>query len=780
MSNDHPQLFADNGEPILFRLLEQGIEPAEHRKTRQVIEMNGGKILSPGFTPRTGIVLGDPQSNEYNTLFQARPPTDTRLYAHYAWPITCVAAGCVLPVFELPLFLKRNGMPLKIHLHRKLQARRELERTVQLHAGMTDVDLEDADVVIVSNTNQGLQNIKARAKATASPVWINKCILQRTCDFESIGLERKPRAVSPDQSLASREPSMAPSDVREVKKRYRRQRCEFTAYDDLNLVKFIANHMFEFPKLSGNELYRYLVATGEEWTTRHTYQSWRERYVRRKDQFDVAIKRELDGADHGEDYEDVQARLAMRSTEPKARTKRRLPALSRRHVRHSHSDAEEEFDLSVTDDSEDQDEEVDRVRKRRRPNNSRPTVSRRKRVDGTASPSKKDAEEIPQRQSSSPVRLAIRKHPVKSSRKGKERALTPEEEEEEFTPAVPAAPPGDDMDDVMDWLTQVNNTRYDDEEARDDQAQQELDFDDSGDIAAPVPDEKLPLAQVTVADPYFAAISSSPPVATSTPRPKTPHSLSPADSLLRRAARASGPSPEGLPAPARVAPRTPKTPATGPSQVNPTRSVSQDAHSMAPPPASPVRHKPSRVDSLAEVEAELARDQADGGQVNEETDDDSISGARRRRRNYSLSSDDEDALLLLLHRQALAAPTRRHLPKTDESLVPGPSQVSAPVVAEQSTGPELETRSFGSKTRSTLDRTAVAAILATPLLRMDSSGSQKSSDSNVFKPSPNTRAAATVKAMKNRFTPAAGTRAEVVVHSLSGGRTTRAARKRKF
>jgi hypothetical protein len=143
---------------------------------------------------------------------------------------------------------------------------------IQLYGGMTDVDLEEADIVIVNSTNQGLQQIKARAHLTASPVWIHKCIQRGTCDFESMDSERRGRAASP----ASREPSPSPSNTGTTGKRPRRKRCEyvlafvsssglltlryrFTPIDDLNLARFIANYMFELPKLCGNELYKYLV-----------------------------------------------------------------------------------------------------------------------------------------------------------------------------------------------------------------------------------------------------------------------------------------------------------------------------------------------------------------------------------------------------------------------------------------------------------------------------------------------------------------------------------------
>jgi hypothetical protein len=90
-------------------------------------------VLEHGSTLLSGIIIiGDPHSNEFSNLMQARPPTDTRMYAHYAWPAACVGAGRVLPVFEDPLFIKADGVPLKIHLHPRLQGRLQLLRTVHV------------------------------------------------------------------------------------------------------------------------------------------------------------------------------------------------------------------------------------------------------------------------------------------------------------------------------------------------------------------------------------------------------------------------------------------------------------------------------------------------------------------------------------------------------------------------------------------------------------------------------------------------------------------------
>jgi len=365
----------------------------------------------------------------------------------------------------------------------------------QAHAGLTDVSLEDADVAIVATTNPGRAGIRARAKAIASPAWIHKCVRQQRFDPEYLGLEPHERALgsSPVPSLRDVSPplQMDEQDILELlPKKHNRQRCEFSTQDDANLARFLADNLFEFPGLRGNQVYRYLVENNEDWAFRHTAHSWRERYVRNQARFNAAIARlvkanraDLEDEDERRDFEQV---LVMRNNKvdnrrPRDGRERRRRVLGQRHGNHGLEDDEgEEFDLDGVDDVEEEEEEDSPRRSMATP---RRRLSHRERAGGAHA-------QVHSRSASPRRRPHSRAGP---SLKGKSRAPAPSEEEEELEEeeleeeyedefqhagedtaayddadaageldaydgdgvGVPAAPPGDDMDDVcvlLYWL----------------------------------------------------------------------------------------------------------------------------------------------------------------------------------------------------------------------------------------------------------------------------------------------------------------------------------------
>ncbi|KAH9930886.1 uncharacterized protein B0H18DRAFT_991709 [Fomitopsis serialis] len=78
----------------------------------------------------------------------------------------------------------------------------------------------------------------------------------------------------------------------------KRVRVAFTASDDEHLAEYLAEHSLTTPGRLGNKLYKTLAGDEEgkwPWASRHTFQSWRERYKNRRETFDEYIQqRQLD------------------------------------------------------------------------------------------------------------------------------------------------------------------------------------------------------------------------------------------------------------------------------------------------------------------------------------------------------------------------------------------------------------------------------------------------------------------------------------------------------
>ncbi|TFY62827.1 hypothetical protein EVJ58_g3628 [Rhodofomes roseus] len=108
-------------------------------------------------------------------------------------------------------------------------------------------------------------------------VWFDRKIRQQ---------QQKNPASEPAPPPSARPPSSQDSVVK-------RERVPFTALDDEHLMKYLAEHAIMSEGILGRKLYEDLVENVDRWpwASRHPAQSWRERYSRRREQFNQWIER---------------------------------------------------------------------------------------------------------------------------------------------------------------------------------------------------------------------------------------------------------------------------------------------------------------------------------------------------------------------------------------------------------------------------------------------------------------------------------------------------------
>ncbi|KAL7282870.1 hypothetical protein ACG7TL_002283 [Trametes sanguinea] len=96
------------------------------------------------------------------------------------------------------------------------------------------------------------------------------------------------------------------------------QRNPFTADDDRLLAMYIAKYNPQLEGRSGNLLYQRLVANADNrwpFSKRHTWQSWRERYIRNKPKFDKMIRKYIPKTDGNTNAESQEPPSSQPSTQ---------------------------------------------------------------------------------------------------------------------------------------------------------------------------------------------------------------------------------------------------------------------------------------------------------------------------------------------------------------------------------------------------------------------------------------------------------------------------------
>ncbi|KAF5390342.1 hypothetical protein D9757_002781 [Collybiopsis confluens] len=239
---------------------------------RQSITELGGHV--DAIVPENGYVLADLNSKEpeRTQIFQLFTPD--RWVVPLSYVETCRAMGVQLK----PIFLD-DGRPMHIHIHESIaniNFRQKMCERIMECAGYPYATIESARVILAdAKTNVFNALVKTYQltphKFIETLEWVDKCIERQDVIFTPHVFK------NPGGRRAGEE------------------RTQFSEEDEQKLCEWIAA---KIPYKStggrtGNKLYQQLFEMRNHpeftWVTRHTWQSWRERYKKNADRLDKII-----------------------------------------------------------------------------------------------------------------------------------------------------------------------------------------------------------------------------------------------------------------------------------------------------------------------------------------------------------------------------------------------------------------------------------------------------------------------------------------------------------
>ncbi|KAJ4486322.1 hypothetical protein J3R30DRAFT_3697829 [Lentinula aciculospora] len=239
----------------------------------------GSRYLTPDLggtidanVPDKGYVLADLHNPESQRIFQLFSPE------RWVVPLTFVEACKTAGVHIKPVFLE-DGMPMPIHVHESLanlKFREALYEKILFCAGFPYATVETARVIIADSKTSVFNALVKHYQLTPhkyieSLEWVDKCIERQEVSFTPHVFK------NPGGRRAGEE------------------RTQFSEEDERKLCEWIAAKI-PFKSTggrTGNKLYQQLCEMSNHpeygWVTRHTWQSWRERYKKNAVRLDKIV-----------------------------------------------------------------------------------------------------------------------------------------------------------------------------------------------------------------------------------------------------------------------------------------------------------------------------------------------------------------------------------------------------------------------------------------------------------------------------------------------------------
>ncbi|KEP51118.1 cytochrome c1 heme lyase [Rhizoctonia solani 123E] len=268
-------------EPIKFYIIDRDVEWGVIADLQTRIEECGGVLVNR--RPEEGYTLVDPRTEEGETEIMSHS-TQTRRVVSFHFVEESIKRGRLVPLIELSLFIK-GDKPVKFHLHSSLP-QAEIDRLrddILLRGGNPDVDISQTQVVIHSRDfrDKILVNRQWRQiELFETSDWLKSCMKMKR--FAIAGAGGRLTVPPAPRSIPTSQPGRKPGAPR----------TEFTVQDDRCLVAWMA---YQFGKnqtgRQGNQPYKLLVQDPNQlwWASRHTWQSWRERYKNKRAHLDPLI-----------------------------------------------------------------------------------------------------------------------------------------------------------------------------------------------------------------------------------------------------------------------------------------------------------------------------------------------------------------------------------------------------------------------------------------------------------------------------------------------------------
>ncbi|KDQ63777.1 hypothetical protein JAAARDRAFT_53966 [Jaapia argillacea MUCL 33604] len=267
-------IFQDaNGLAVKF-FIQKDLAPEIQAELCETITSLGGRVESK--VPRVGFVLVQPGTAEEERLRLCWLTAD-RPERHFV-PYTYVEA-CKIEGQLLKQIFTHKGEPMKFHIHPSIanpNARQALSQRIQHSGGDPTASQQSARVILADPATDVFENLVGSyqgvpEKYIESYLWVKKCIENNVVEFTPV-VYKNPGGRRPGE-----------------------ERMQFTPQDEERLCNWIATKIpyKETGGRTGNRLYIQLLEMANEpdygWVTRHTWQSWRERYKKNSTRLDFRI-----------------------------------------------------------------------------------------------------------------------------------------------------------------------------------------------------------------------------------------------------------------------------------------------------------------------------------------------------------------------------------------------------------------------------------------------------------------------------------------------------------
>ncbi|KAJ7706381.1 hypothetical protein B0H17DRAFT_1036972 [Mycena rosella] len=267
-------IFQDaNGLAVKF-FIQKDLAQEIQAELCETITSLGGRVETK--VPRQGYILVQTGTAEEERLrlCWSSPDRPERYFVPYTYVEACKIAGMVLK----QIFVDK-GAPIPMHIHPSIanvNARNALSQRIMHSGGDPYASAQLARVILADPNTEVFQHlIKVSQgqpdKYVESYLWVKKCVEKGAVVYTPL-VYKNPGGRRPGE-----------------------ERTQFTEEDELHLATWIATKIpyKETGGRTGNKLYQQLCELNADpeyaWVTRHTWQSWRERYKKNTVRFDTLI-----------------------------------------------------------------------------------------------------------------------------------------------------------------------------------------------------------------------------------------------------------------------------------------------------------------------------------------------------------------------------------------------------------------------------------------------------------------------------------------------------------
>ncbi|KAJ7487398.1 hypothetical protein B0H11DRAFT_2013147 [Mycena galericulata] len=267
-------IFQDaNGFAVKF-FIQKDLPEDVQAELCETITSLGGRVETK--VPRQGYILVQSGTAEEERLriCWTSPDRPERFFVPYTYVEACKIAGMLLK----QIFVE-DGVPIGMHIHQSIanvNARSALSQRIMHSGGDPHASAQLARVILADPNTEVFQHLVkvyqgVPDKYIESYLWVKKCVEKGAVVYTPV-VYKNPGGRRPGE-----------------------ERTQFTEEDEQNLANWIAAKIpyKETGGRTGNRLYQQLCEQSGDpeyaWVSRHTWQSWRERYKKNSVRLDGLI-----------------------------------------------------------------------------------------------------------------------------------------------------------------------------------------------------------------------------------------------------------------------------------------------------------------------------------------------------------------------------------------------------------------------------------------------------------------------------------------------------------